>query len=77
MTNALSKDVDEIVFMTDNADYSHNAALIIQEKISWIFMFIECLFRAPTFPITAITSNGPIYAENFNIYELFYIETAN
>lgn len=77
LANALNRDVNEIVFMSDNTKYLQHTAITIEKNISWIFMFIECLFRAPTFPIVSMTNTNPVYMEDFNIYELFYIETAN
>lgn len=44
----------------------------------WLCMLIECLFRSPEFPITSIEENKPMYnSHNLNMFELFFVETAN
>ena len=43
----------------------------------WLCMIVECLFRSPEFPVIDIKANKPIYGYDFNMFELFFIETAN
>ena len=75
LSNAMNENVDELVFITTDKNDTTKSVINVPQNLGWIFMFIECLFRAPTFPVNEV--NDPVYESNFNMYELFFTETSN
>lgn len=76
MSNAMNENVDELVFATTNKNDVTKSVVNVPWHLSWIFMLIECLFRAPSFPINDV-NNNQVHESDFNMYELFFIETSN